>query len=489
MANLNISTLHTGGSQAAKLGIHSGSPNSGEASDVLDSLFMTELDAAGLARLQDPSNQNLGQNTFNVGKGILEDSHLSLHEADQADINTTTLSLNLNDAMLLAAGQLMAPSPTVAQVDVKGAQLSPADTLTGVANQQLLNALTSATTFTGAKISALAVDQSAQNTASQVNDLVNTNNFAQNSQKQQATNSLFSNLLADQVPLNTPSDSSVVLAKAALNPQINFTNPLTSNMKVSSLSDAIAKLDGVKVFSLNQGGDTALVNSELIKGGKTEAFTNVDPSGPIQVGTSDAGVVSSQVSEIVSDDSSGDKAEESLISQTSTMGFMANPSFTNHQVPVTNLKLEAVNTSLASGPLHSEILASAKSGGGRISLEVHPDNAGPIRIDLQIDQGGQARLVVHGASDATQARLQQGGDQLRQEFSQMGLNLMLDMGRNSSNNASNQTNNPMTSSFSNNSAQQFDTNTKNSNRISNIEATSHINTNVDGDMSGVDLIA
>ena len=90
-----------------------------------------------------------------------------------------------------------------------------------------------------------------------------------------------------------------------------------------------------------------------------------------------------------------------------------------------SLKLEATNTSLAAGPLYNEVMSAAKSGGGRIVLEVNPDNMGPIQIDLQIDQNGQALMIVNGASDATQARLEQGSSQLRQEFAQMGLNLSL----------------------------------------------------------------
>ena len=134
-------------------------------------------------------------------------------------------------------------------------------------------------------------------------------------------------------------------------------------------------------------------------------------------------------------------------------------------------------------------MTAAKSGGGRISFEVHPDNAGPVRLDLQIDQTGQARLIVHGASDSTQARLQQGGDQLRQEFAQMGLNLTLDMGQNSANNSSNPSSNDPSNLFNNNAAQQIDTNDKNSNRIRGIQVSSNTFNQVKGDTSGINLVA
>jgi hypothetical protein len=96
---------------------------------------------------------------------------------------------------------------------------------------------------------------------------------------------------------------------------------------------------------------------------------------------------------------------------------------------------------------------------------VNPDNTGPIRIDLQIDQDGQARLVVQGASESTQARLEQGGDQLRQQFAEMGLQLSLDMRQNSANNAFNQQTNDSTNQFSNNQSKQIIASGANSNRI------------------------
>jgi hypothetical protein len=60
-------------------------------------------------------------------------------------------------------------------------------------------------------------------------------------------------------------------------------------------------------------------------------------------------------------------------------------------------------------------------------LELTPPESGTIRIDLRIDQAGRAHLIVEGASDATKARLDQGGQNLKNEFAQMGLNLSLDL--------------------------------------------------------------
>jgi hypothetical protein len=91
------------------------------------------------------------------------------------------------------------------------------------------------------------------------------------------------------------------------------------------------------------------------------------------------------------------------------------------------VELKASEVSLASGPLHTEVMSAAKSGGGRIMLELTPPEQGTIRIDLRINATGQAHLIVEGASDATKSRLDQGGQNLKNEFAQMGLNLSLDL--------------------------------------------------------------
>jgi hypothetical protein len=91
------------------------------------------------------------------------------------------------------------------------------------------------------------------------------------------------------------------------------------------------------------------------------------------------------------------------------------------------IELKAADVSLATGPLHEQVMNAAKSGGGRILLELTPPEQGTIRIDLRIDQAGRAHLIVEGASDATKSRLDQGGQNLKNEFAQMGLNLSLDL--------------------------------------------------------------
>ena len=130
--------------------------------------------------------------------------------------------------------------------------------------------------------------------------------------------------------------------------------------------------------------------------------------------------------EYVGDDFSGNLLSASQVAQSTTVSTP------------TQITMSLNEASIVSGPLHSEIMSAAKSGGGRIQLELTPPEQGTIRIDLRIDQSGRAHLIVEGASDAAKARLDQGGQQLKNEFAQMGLNLSLDLRQGDSRFAQNQ---------------------------------------------------
>ena len=132
--------------------------------------------------------------------------------------------------------------------------------------------------------------------------------------------------------------------------------------------------------------------------------------------------------ETIDSDFSGNLLSASQVAQSS-----ANISSTPTQVA-----MSLQEASVTSGPLHSEILNAARSGGGRIQLELTPPEQGTIRIDLRIDQSGRAYLIVEGANDAAKARLDQGGQQLKNEFAQMGLQLSLDLRQGDSRFAQNQ---------------------------------------------------
>jgi hypothetical protein len=137
--------------------------------------------------------------------------------------------------------------------------------------------------------------------------------------------------------------------------------------------------------------------------------------------------------ETIDSDFSGNLLSASQVAQSS-----ANISSANISSTPTQIAMSLQEASVTSGPLHSEILNAARSGGGRIQLELTPPEQGTIRIDLRIDQSGRAYLIVEGANDAAKARLDQGGQQLKNEFAQMGLQLSLDLRQGDSRFAQNQ---------------------------------------------------
>lgn len=515
MSNLNISA-HAGTTSHTK-GIVTGNSSS-DPNSLIDVLFSSELDAAGQAILSQMTSSS-SPNTAKIPIDSLKGGETS--NADTTSQDQSSASMNLIDAMQLAAAQgLLQPNTLVPQMISGGSsqavtntlsavtgQDSSVSSLVGMNNQTLLNVLNSSLQVTplngftngilGQDLKTLALrsdlnqDQSSDllRSGTPLNPPIHNLNSVNNNMDANILNALQTGPVTSSLDPNLVSLQGQIASKNSDLNAIKSDSPLRSQVKVSSLSDAIVQLGDAKGASLDSGLDVKSVRLSFATARKSEMLASFNAVSDAQKSTSEPISSSNTVTlpgSLVKNTAFEDK---SITTAGAASGFMVNPSFTNHQIPITNLKLESANTSLSTGPLYNEILASAKSGGGRISLEVHPDNAGPVRIDLQIDQGGQARLIVHGASDSTQARLQQGGDQLRQEFAQMGLNLTLDMSQNSSNSAFNQSNNEAGSAFSNNTGQQFDTNVKNSNRISNIQATSNFNSNVDGDTSGINLVA
>lgn len=131
------------------------------------------------------------------------------------------------------------------------------------------------------------------------------------------------------------------------------------------------------------------------------------------------------------------KSDTQIIELNGNLDPSKNGNFLDPNLPMSQHGLPAVShekiqvaandLSLTQGELHSHLLNSAKSGGGRVQLELTPPEQGTIRIDLRIGQNGEAHLIVEGANDAAKARLDQGGQNLKNEFAQMGLNLSLNL--------------------------------------------------------------
>lgn len=74
-----------------------------------------------------------------------------------------------------------------------------------------------------------------------------------------------------------------------------------------------------------------------------------------------------------------------------------------------------------------ELVRMVRDGGGQVVMKLTPPDEGSFRIDLSLDPERGVRIFVEGASDSVRTRLEQGAEQLREQFSQMGFNLQLDM--------------------------------------------------------------
>ncbi len=74
-----------------------------------------------------------------------------------------------------------------------------------------------------------------------------------------------------------------------------------------------------------------------------------------------------------------------------------------------------------------ELVRLVRDGGGQIVMKLTPPDEGSFKIDLSLDPDRGIRIFVEGASDSVRTRLEQGAEQLREQFSQMGFNLQLDM--------------------------------------------------------------
>jgi flagellar hook-length control protein FliK len=82
---------------------------------------------------------------------------------------------------------------------------------------------------------------------------------------------------------------------------------------------------------------------------------------------------------------------------------------------------------LDAGAVQLEIQKMVKQGGGHVVMELTPPDQSKFTIELKLDDRGGALLVVEGVSDSTRTRLEQSAPQLREQFQQMGLELLLDM--------------------------------------------------------------
>ena len=191
----------------------------------------------------------------------------------------------------------------------------------------------------------------------------------------------------------------------------NATDPKAANALISAGEKAVKAKASDAILTPGQSGDKAAA----AKGAPMLSASAVDAKGAIE-----AHSISLNEKREFKDTLD---AREFTPTNAANLARVDAQNISNQQ----KIEMKAAEVSLATGPLHEQVMNAAKSGGGRILLELTPPEQGTIRIDLRIDQAGRAHLIVEGASDATKSRLDQGGQNLKNEFAQMGLNLSLDL--------------------------------------------------------------
>ncbi|NCW86591.1 MAG: flagellar hook-length control protein FliK, partial [Oxalobacteraceae bacterium] len=230
-------------------------------------------------------------------------------------------------------------------------------------------------------------------------------NITQQTTSQEGASVTNTSLISSGLPFKASDTVRVMVAESGL----------AEDLKIKQLIDLDQKFtlgQGMRILSDQSGEQTKNLN-ELIVVQSVFDESALHDLNPIHGASAK---FSKDLEPAPLDDTSGNLLSASQTAQASAQ--IATP---------TQIALSMQDTSMVRGALHQEIMTAAKAGGGRIQLELTPPEQGTIRIDLRIDQSGRAHLIVEGANDAAKARLDQGGQQLKHEFAQMGLNLTLDL--------------------------------------------------------------
>ena len=227
--------------------------------------------------------------------------------------------------------------------------------------------------------------------------------------------------LESKAIINTNEPSNPVLQKQlesvrviAVSSEPSLAQELKSKQAASLNSEFTSTNNGVlgqKTMELLPSSKTTMEVKDLVDLGASKNLLASQASVNSKLST-----IEKKIEDLQSEGFSGHQVSAPQVAQS-----------TNSLSTPTQIALSLQETSITSGPLHNEIISAAKLGGGRIQLELTPPEQGTLRIDLRIDHSGKAYLIVEGANDAAKARLDHGGQQLKNEFAQMGLNLSLDL--------------------------------------------------------------
>ena len=430
--------------------------------------FMLEIEQAIQARQQgqdlSPQNQAALLSAKNILANALQNLPKSANNAgDSAKIAD---QMQLLSASLVAQGLLTQPIPG----------LNSANTANAVAKTAGSQDIASVqNTMTSTSIAQALLSQNNLGAASALALLkaqANANGLAQNSQNaaQAALAADGQNVRSNTVlPNNVGSNKDQAIKVLALETQGAANNPISNQAPVlvgagQTLGDLTQKPVSVKATRSNSNGFDVGGASQTfgaMNTAKALAVSGAQQSQGSTLGADKAPAPPVEASSAETSKNLANTKDESAITNDAASSALAGSNALGNLQPdlaanVSKVQIAATDASLASGPMHAQIMSAARSGGGRIALELTPPGQGTIRIDLRIDQAGQAHLIVEGASDATKARLDHGGQQLKNDFAQMGLNLSLDLRQGSSfSQAQNQSSNSQQfSGFDSNSVAQ-----------------------------------
>jgi len=376
----------------------------------LDFLFMAELDMASMARLADVMAPPI--NTATTNTATTEPETIATDDAQTSKDLILTNSASdpaiFADLSQLAAQMLIQNNANNANISNKAQSnqdtidsIAAQATSAGIANQQLLNALNASQTQVQNPAPSLLTTSAPNIGVSQLNTEKNvepTDNLSQVTTAQVKSDILKSdlspseqaqmaNLLNSKMSaLNSPTNSNIDGAK--VNNQMIQANPnvVAQGLDQKSVTPQVP-LNGLtkaeeattKILYVNPNYDEAINSPKSF-------ISSVGAQNTADNLISNSGMRSMVESRLFENTLQAEKIEQKIgdeIMVDQAAGLLAGAGFSQPMYSG-SLKLEATNTSLAAGPLYNEVMSAAKSGGGRIVLEVNPDNMARFRLIFKL---------------------------------------------------------------------------------------------------------
>jgi len=209
---------------------------------------------------------------------------------------------------------------------------------------------------------------------------------------------------------------------------------------IDPVSVSVQRVTGIDPETRGDATDNAKLNEALIENNATQWRFDVRSSAPVSSSADPSNQNASGAqangstigNAMVSDVGGSATAAEKFVSTLLGMATSSQPSSAADRT-VSELKH---TTTIVSAPhmarwdaaaVQVELVRMIRDGGGQVVMKLTPPDEGSFRIDLSLDPERGVRIFVEGASDSVKTRLEQGAEQLRDQFSQMGFNLQLDL--------------------------------------------------------------